>query len=343
MAERLAELGFYLLAGAGSPDALVDEARAGEELGLGTAFISERWSVKEIAVLSGAACAVTSRLQIASAATNHNVRHPLVTASMATTLHRMSGGRFGLGLGRGVDRRWKSMGLPVVTTAAMEDFAGLTRRLWRGEVIPQYDGPAGSFTNLVLDPTFDEDIPLGVMAFGEQTLRLAGRAFDFVVLHTFFTEETLQRCVRTVKESAERAGRDPDDVVVWSCLATVGDHLPAELRLRKTVGRMATYLQAYGDLLVRTNGWDPAPLAQFRADAVVQGIRGPIDAAATGDELEHIASLIPSEWLTPAATGTPDQCAKRVRRELDLGADRVIMHGATPTELEPVIAAYRAG
>jgi len=30
------------------------------------------------------------------------------------------------------------------------------------------------------------------------------------------------------------------------------------VRLKKTVGRMATYLQAYGDLLVRTNGWDAA-------------------------------------------------------------------------------------
>ena len=28
----------------------------------------------------------------------------------------------------------------------------------------------------------------------------------------------------------------------------------------KTVGRLATYLQGYGDLLVRTNGWDPAVL-----------------------------------------------------------------------------------
>lgn len=343
MADRLPELGFYLLAGAGSPETLVHEARAGEELGLGTAFISERWSVKEIAALSGAACAVTSQLQVASAATNHNIRHPVVTASMATTLHRMSGGRFGLGIGRGVDRRWKSMGLPGITTAAMEDFAGLARRLWHGEFISRHEGPAGSFSDLVLDPSLDEDIPLGVMAFGEQTLQLAGRAFDFVVLHTFFTEETLQRCVQTVKASAERAGRNPDDVVVWSCFATVGDHLPEPLRLRKTVGRMATYLQSYGDLMVRTNDWDPAPLARFRADAVVQGIRGAIDAVATADELEHIATLVPGEWLAPAATGTADQCAKRVRRELDLGADRVILHGVTPSELAPVVAAYRTG
>jgi hypothetical protein len=32
----------------------------------------------------------------------------------------------------------------------------------------------------------------------------------------------------------------------------------------------------------------------------------------------------------------------RVRSEFELGADRVILHGATPDELEPILGAYRA-
>jgi Mg-chelatase subunit ChlD len=144
-----------------------------------------------------------------------------------------------------------AFGVPRITTAQMEDFAGLMRRLWRGEVVMGHDGPAGKWPVLALDPEFDEDIPLLISAFGPQSLRLAGRAFDAVLLHTFFTDETLQRCVATVRDSAERAGRDPNAVRVWSCLAVIGDWLPAEVRLKKTVGRMATYLQAYGDLMVR--------------------------------------------------------------------------------------------
>ena len=49
-----------------------------------------------------------------------------------------------------------------------------------------------------------------------------------MILHTFFTDETLQRCVKTVKDAAEQAGRDPDDVTVWSCYATIGDHIPED-------------------------------------------------------------------------------------------------------------------
>jgi len=344
MTERvLDELGYYLLAGAGGegPAALMNEARRGEELGFGTAFISERWNVKEASSLVGAACAVTDRMQIATAATNHNTRHPLITASWATTMHRLSRGRFTLGIGRGVAAMYAAFGIPNVTTAQMADFAQVMRRLWNGEVIFGHDGPIGRYQVLFLDPDFQEDIRLALVAFGPKTLKLGGALFDDVILHTYFTPETLQRSVKTVKDAAERAGRDPASVRVWSCFATVGDHLPEELRLKKTVARLATYLQGYGDLLVRTNNWDPAVLQRFREDPVVTSIAGGIDHKATAAQIEHIATLIPDEWLEPAATGPARRCAERIREEFGYGADAVILHGATPDELEPVVAAYR--
>jgi len=338
----LDELGYYLLAGGPSdPSVVLEEARQGEELGLGTAFLSERFSIKELGALSGAACAVTSTMRIALATTNHNLRHPIVFASWATTLHRLSGGRFMPGIGRGIAPLQQAYGIPPITTAQMEDFVGLMRRLWHGEVIFGHDGPAGSWPVLHLDASFDEDIPLCLVAFGPESLALGGRAFDAVVLHTFFSEETVQRSVAAVKRAAEEAGRDPSAIKVWSCLATVGDHLDEPLRLRKTVGRLATYLQGYGDLLVATNGWNREVLTRFRSDSVVASMSGAIDAVATDDELEYFADLLPDEWLAASATGTPERCAERVRQELVLGADRVILHGSTPNELAPVIEAYR--
>jgi probable F420-dependent oxidoreductase len=340
--DRLDRLGFYTLAGAPkSPRDLIDEVRQGEALGLGWAFISERFNIKEAATLSGAAGAVSESLMIATAATNHNTRHPIVTAAYATTMHRLTGGRFVLGLGRGIAPMMAALGLPPVTTAQLEDFAGLMRRLFHGETVLGHDGPAGSWPFLRLDPDFDEDIPLGLTAFGPKTLELGGRAFDHIVLHTFFTDETLVRAVRTVKDAAERAGRDPASVHVWSVFATVGDHLPEPVRLKKTVGRLATYLQAYGDLMVETNGWDRAVLERFRADPMVSGFRGALDDKATTEELEHVATLIPDEWLAPSARGSAAQCAAAVQGQLDLGADGVILHGASPADLTPVVEAYR--
>jgi probable F420-dependent oxidoreductase len=340
--ERMNELGFYTLAGAPrSPRDLIDEVQQAESLGLGSAFISERFNIKEAATLSGAAGAVSNEIGIATAATNHNTRHPMVTAAYAMTMHRLTGGRFSLGLGRGIAPMFDAYGLPHIKTAEIEDFVGLMRRIWRGEIVVGHDGPAGKYPLLTMGPDYDEHIPMTFTAFGPNSLALGGRAFDAVVLHTFFTDETTSRCVGAVKEAAEKAGRDPSSVRVWSCFATIGDHLPEDLRLKKTVGRMATYLQAYGDLMVRTNDWDPEVLRRFREDAFVAGFRGALDTTATGDELEHVASLIPDEWLAPAATGSATQCVEKIRAQFDLGCDGVILHGASPAELEPVVTAYR--
>jgi probable F420-dependent oxidoreductase len=336
------ELGFYVLAGqAKSSRDLVDEVRTGEALGFGTAFISERYNKKEAATLSGAAGAVSDRIIIQTAATNDNTRHPMVTAGFARTMQSLTGGRFVLGIGRGIRLLQDAYGLGHITTAQMEDFAGIMRRLFRGEVIIGHDGPAGKFPLLHLDGTLDEHLPMSIVALGPNTLELGGRVFDEVVLHTYFTDETTARCVKIVKRAAEQAGRDPASVRVWSCFATVGDHLPADQRLLKTVGRLGTYLQGYGDLLVRTNGWDSAVLRRFLADDVVKSVAG-LDIAATTEQLEHVATLLPDEWLAPSATGTAEQCAAAVRNQLALGCDGVIMHGCSPEELRPVVEAYRA-
>jgi len=336
------ELGFYALAGQPkSPRDIIEELHQAEAMGLGTAFLSERYNSKEIGALSGAAAAVTNSIRIATAATNHNTRHPIVTAGFALTMHGLTGGRFVLGIGRGIEAMQKAYGIGTITTAEMEDFAGLTRRLLHGEAVIGHDGPVGSFPYLQLGPDVADEVPLLLVAFGPNSLALGGRCFDEVVLHTYFTDETTARAVGIVKAAAEKAGRNPDDVKVWSCYATIGDHIPPDRRLMKSVGRLATYLQGYGDLLIRTNGWDPAVLERFRADELVSTFRGGIDVHATTEQLEHIAELIPEVWLANSATGSPAQCVEAIRHQLDLGCDGVILHGATPTELAPIVEAYR--
>ncbi|MGH1489827.1 MAG: TIGR03857 family LLM class F420-dependent oxidoreductase [Acidimicrobiales bacterium] len=336
------ELGFYTLAGA--PDSardLIDEVRSAEEMGIGSAFVSERLNIKEAATICGAVGAVSERIGIATAATNHNTRHPAITAGHAMTMHSLTGGRFALGLGRGIDLASKARGLAPITTAQMEDFVGIMRRMWAGETILGHDGPAGRYPALAIRGIEPAHIPMTLVAFGPNSLALGGRCFDAVILHTFFTDETTARVVGEVKQSAERAGRDPASVRVWSCFATIGDHLPEPLRLKKTVGRMGTYLQAYGDLMVRTNDWDPTVLERFRADPMVAEFPGSIDQIATTEQLEHIATLIPDHWLSPAATGTAEQCVEAVRGQFELGCDGVILHGASPDQLRPIVDEYR--
>lgn len=336
------EIGCYGLAGhTDAPRDLLEEVRLAERLGIGSVFLSERFNVKDAGVMAGAVAAATERIGIATAATNHNTRHPLVTATLATTAHRMSEGRYALGLGRGFDLLFDVMGLPRVTGAQMADAIGIYRRLWHGEAFG-HSGPAGEYPYLSQDTSFDEDIPVLMMAIGDKSLQLAGSIADGVVLHTFFTDETLARAVATVRKAATDAGRDPAAVRIWSVLATVEDSIPEEARLRKLVGRLATYLQGYGEVLVRANGWSLDDLRRFREHPLVQGYPGAFDAVGTVEELTRLREeALPAAWLEASATGSAAHCAARIQDQLDAGADSVVLHGATPAELAPVLEAWR--
>ncbi|WP_328395088.1 TIGR03857 family LLM class F420-dependent oxidoreductase [Nocardia sp. NBC_00416] len=336
------ELGCYGLAGhATDPHVLLDEARDAERLGLGAMFLSERFNTKEAFALAAAAGAVTTDLGICTAATNHNTRHPLVTAAAAVTLHRLTRGRYSLGLGRGFGALFDVIGLPRITSAQLRDAVDLYRRLWHGDTVLGHDGPAGKYPLLQLDPTYDEDIPVTLTAIGANTLRLAGQIADSVVLHTFFTDDTTARAVHAIRAAAEAAGRDPAAVRIWSVLAVVDDTQGETARLRKLVGRLGTYLQGYGDVLVQVNEWDQRVLDHFRTHPLVTGAGGALDAVADTATLAAVEELLPAEWLAASATGTPDRCATRIADQFGTGVDGVILHGNTPTELAPTLDAWR--
>ncbi|MFV0534777.1 MAG: TIGR03857 family LLM class F420-dependent oxidoreductase [Cumulibacter sp.] len=339
----LPELGFYALAG-GATDirAVVQESRDAEEIGIGSAFESERFATKEAATICGAIGAASEHLGIATGVTNFHTRTPMALAGHASTMQALTGGRYTLGLGRGVRPSLLGSGLDMSTTSELEDYARLFRRLLDGELVEGHDGPAGSWPRLMLNPPPVAPTPLLITAFGPQTLRLAAREYDAVVLHTFFTDETTKRCVDTVREECERIGRDPAEVRIWSCYATIcTDGMDEDVILRKTVGRLAGYMQGYAELLVRTNGWDEQPIAAFRESEVVRSLRGPVDTIATPAQLREISDLLPAAWMEPAAIGTAAQCAAAVDRQFDLGVDGVIMHGASPEQLRTVVGEYR--
>ncbi|MEH6550716.1 MAG: TIGR03857 family LLM class F420-dependent oxidoreductase [Pseudomonadales bacterium] len=335
------ELSCYLLPGhTTTPADAIAEAQQAEALGLGKVWLSERFDVKDAGVICSAALSTTKTLRVATAATNVHTRHPMVLATMASSLHYLSGGRFELGLARGVSIRDQLMGLTTVTNAQLVDAIGILRQLWHGEKV-MYEGPMGKLPYLSMGDWLNADIPLHFVGFGPKSLAFAGQHFDGVHLHTFITDHGLRRAKTLVQEGADKAGRDPNAVKLWSVIATAVEPTEEDY-LRKFVARMATYMQApgYAEMLIALNEWDPKVLEDFRASPIVQSIPGGIDSVATLEQLEEISKLIPKEWL-PAATGTAEDCAKGWKNQLANGADGIVIHGSTPTEFAPVLDAYR--
>ena len=77
------KFGTYILPGrVDDPRRGIDEALEAERIGLGAVWISERFALKEPAVLAGAVSEATSRIRI-NGTFYATMRHPLVTASIA--------------------------------------------------------------------------------------------------------------------------------------------------------------------------------------------------------------------------------------------------------------------
>ncbi len=319
---------------------MLRQVQDAEVLGIGNVMISERADYKEISAICGACAAVTETIYIGSSATNLNTRHPVVTASMASTLSRLSEGRFALGLAKGAAMRWKAWGLAQPTFAREAEFVALMRRLWRGETVTNYRGALGEYAALSLAPYLDEDIPILYVGFGPKSLEHAGRIYDGAHLHTFMSDEALAAAVAQIRAGEAAAGREPGTVKVWSVFATACD-VPEAVYLKYIVARLATYLQipGYGDMLVEINGWDPDTLQRFRTHPAVTSVGGLIDSVATTAQLAEIDKLIPEAWR-PAAVGDARTCARRWVDQFEAGADGIIIHASTPEEFAPVLREY---
>lgn len=336
---KFPELGFYGLPGhSRTPRDILKQAKDAEALGIGNIMISERADYKEISALCGAVAAVTENIYIGTSGTNLNTRHPVITASMGSTLNSLSEGRFALGLAKGVGLRWKAMNVDFPTFEREAEFVQLMRKLWRGERELGHQSALGQYSALQLADYVSEDIPVLYVGFGPKSLQQAGKVYDGAHLHTFMSDQALSEAVAHFRAGEAESHRTGGKL--WSVFATACD-VSEERYLKLIVARLATYLQIprYGEALVNVNGWDMDTLKSFRSAPIVAGMTGAIDSVASYAELAEIEKLIPQEWR-PAAVGDAKACAQRWLDQFNAGADGIIIHASTPEEFAPVLDEY---
>jgi len=151
----------------------------------------------------------TEHLVVGPMVTNPGTRTWEVTASTFATLNSMYGNRTVCGIGRG-DSAMRVAGRPPNTLARLGQAITTIRDLAEGRQT-HIDG-----TPLRLPWVEDGRLPVWMAAYGPKALALAGEKADGFILQLadlYLTEQM----VKTVREAAEKAGRDPASVTV--CVA----------------------------------------------------------------------------------------------------------------------------
>ena len=337
------ELGCYALPGhVSEPKNIFAEVAAGDRVGLGSMWISERLNTKDIGVLSGIAAAKTSRMAIASGLlANMPLRHPLVTAGYASTMMKVTDDRFALGVGRGFGYLADAAGVLRSSFRVMEDYFMVMRKLWRGESVG-YSGPLGTFSGMMLGTTLETPPPIIMAVMGEKTCYWAGKHCDGVLLNALWGPTAVRNSARLVHQGAIDAGRDPKSVKIWTIMVTACD-VSEEIMLTTVIRRMNTYLLAREIIGFRcdVNGWDRSVAEKLqnelkKLDVGPQaGMHQDEHTTRDLDHLRHMRDLYPQQWIDEGvAVGSARECVQKALNRFDAGADGILFHGTHPANLQ---------
>jgi alkanesulfonate monooxygenase SsuD/methylene tetrahydromethanopterin reductase-like flavin-dependent oxidoreductase (luciferase family) len=157
--------------------------------------------------------AATERIRVGTNVLGMPYRHPAVTAKMAETLHRLSGGRLVLGIGGGgSNEEFRAFGLPARKPKdkvdAFEEGLDIIRRLWAGEVVTIHGGHY-QVEGAQISPTPEQPVPLWFGSYGRRSLQLAGRLGDgWIPSFRFAPPERWTQMRDHIRRGAEAAGRD---------------------------------------------------------------------------------------------------------------------------------------
>lgn len=199
-------------------------AQAAEALGFEGFWITEESGKEGFSVLASVA-RDTQRINLGTAILNFYSRTPTLLALGASTLYRMSGGRFihlGLGTG-GIGFTERGHGVKIERPLAR---ARETVEIVRGLLTNPRFSYEGQWFH-IQDFRFREgplDGPMFVYlsALNPKMVGLAARVADGLIAN-WFTEEAYEEYMGIVRQQAEAMGRNPDEVKLFTLTMMAGE------------------------------------------------------------------------------------------------------------------------
>lgn len=209
-----------------------DDVRSIESLGFDSIFLPDHFGSQwdPTTALAGIATA-TDRLNVGALVYDVDYRHPVVYAKAAATLQVMSGGRHIFGIGAGwMETDYIEAGIPYdrpgVRISRLEEALQIIESMWKNERTT-FEGKHYATKEIAQAARLQGHAPPKILigGGGPRLLALAGRHADIVGINPKLVEgrvtaetpadsapERIREKIRWVRESAEKAGRNPDEI-----------------------------------------------------------------------------------------------------------------------------------
>ncbi len=254
--------------------------------------------------------AQTQRIKVGPFVTNPATRDWTVTASVFATLNEMFGNRTVCGIGRGDSAVRVTNGKPTTMTELRESIH-VIRELGNSRPV-EYHGSTIRFPW-----SRGSELEVWVAAYGPMALRVAGEVGDGFILQ-LADLDIAAWMITTVRDAAEKAGRDP--MSVKFCVAApmyIGDDL-AHMRdqCRWFGGMVGNHV---ADIVAKYGMHGTVP------DALTDYIRGRegYDYNEHGRAGNVHTQFVPDEIVDRfCVLGTADQHIEKLRALADLGVDQ---------------------
>ena len=301
----LGDIGVMLHTADLSMDEMIRFAKAAEDLGFEGFWVTEE-SGKEAFAILGVLARETERISLGTSIINFYSRTPMLLAMGASTIYRMSGGRFkhyGLGSG-GIGFMEQGHGIKMERPLARaKEVVDIVRGYLTSKRF-SYEGQWFNPKNFHLrEGPLPEPLPIYISALGPKMVGLAARMADGLITN-WLTEESYDHYYAIVKKEAESVDRDPKEVKILSLTMMAGEDDASVDAMRR--GLAFYFASPHYHPIAEMSGYGP------QAKQIQQVWETRDYAAASRLVTDDIVEKF-------AVMGSPEARAKKLRWMLDLG------------------------
>lgn len=267
--------------------------------------------------VAAAAAVLTRNTPLATSVVDTVRRHPAMLAQTALTIDHLAKGRFILGLGSGETENTVPYGFDFSKPVSrFEEALKVIRLLWDTDGPVDFEGQFYKLHHARMDTEpYEGKFPrIWIGANGPRMLEITGRYADGWWPAGAWTPEEYAAKLKTVRDSAERAGRDPMAIVPANIQVCMIAHDDAELAEILEAPLVKAFLLQISAQELAKRGFEHPLGAEWGGYQDINPAVLPRERILTMLEKarpEMLTSIIP--------TGTPDKIARRLKGFVDAG------------------------